>query len=99
MVQGPLGSLFKRRICLPLSWNGSVIFKFIPKQPHKGLFIVTVAVPACPVVYYLRVWGRSTLSAEVVMRLLKRDPTALFFADGSFKALNCYPKPKIRIAG
>jgi hypothetical protein len=55
-------------------WNGSVYVKFIPGQPHKSLFIVTLAVTACPVVLYLRVWGRLTRSTEFVMRLLKRDP-------------------------
>jgi hypothetical protein len=29
-----------------------VTLKLIPGQPHKSLFIVTVAVRACPVVHY-----------------------------------------------
>ena len=55
--------------------------KFIPGQPHKGLFVVTLSLTACSVALYLRVWGRSTSSTEFVMRLLKRDPhgPAAFF--------------------
>jgi hypothetical protein len=57
-----------------------VTLKFIPGQPaeagkpHKSLFIVALALTACPVALYLRVWGRLTSSTEFVMRLLKRDP-------------------------
>ena len=69
------GGLFsKAAYAYRMLWNGSVTLKFIPGQPQKSLVIVTVAVPACPVILYLREWGRSTLSAEFVMRLLKRDP-------------------------
>ena len=84
------GGLFSKAayVCLILG-NGSVTLKFIPGQPHKSLFIVTLALTACPVALYLRIWGRSTSSAEFVMRFLKRDPHGPG-ADGSFKALNCY---------
>jgi hypothetical protein len=50
------------------------VLEIYPGQPHKSLFIVTLALTACPVVVYLREWGRSTISAEFVMRLLKKDP-------------------------
>ena len=47
------GGLFsKAAYAYRILWNGSVTLKFIPGQPHKSLFIVTLAVPACPVVYY-----------------------------------------------
>jgi hypothetical protein len=47
------GGLFsKAAYAYRILWNGSVTLKFIPGQPQKSLFIVTVAVPACPVVYY-----------------------------------------------
>lgn len=36
------------------------------------------------------VWGRSTVSAEVAIRLLKSDPPSLKFANGSFRTLNCH---------
>ena len=69
------GGLFSKvAYAYRILWNGSVTLKFILGQPHRSLVIVTVAVPACPVLLYLREWGRSALSAEVVMRLLKRDP-------------------------
>jgi len=73
MGQGLWGLFSKAAYAALILWNGSVTLKFIPGQRHKGLFIVTIAVPACPVVVYLREWGRSTPSAEVVMRLSKRD--------------------------
>jgi len=69
-----VGLFSKAAYAYLILWNGSVTLKFIPGQPHKSLFIVTLAVTACPVVHYLRVWGRSTISAEFVMRLLKKDP-------------------------
>ena len=43
-------------------------------QPQKGLFVVALAFTACSVALYLRLWGRSTISVEFVMRLLKRVP-------------------------
>jgi len=47
------GGLFsKAAYAYRILWNGIGTLKFIPGQPHKSLFIVTVAVPACPVVYY-----------------------------------------------
>jgi hypothetical protein len=44
------GGLFLKAAyaCLILG-NGSVILKFIPGQPHKSLFIVTLALTAYPV--------------------------------------------------
>ena len=45
------GGLFsKAAYAYLILWNGSVTLKFIPGQPQKSLFIVMVAVPACPVV-------------------------------------------------
>jgi hypothetical protein len=90
MAQGIEGLFSKAVYAYLLLWNGSVHLKFIPGQPHKGLFIVALAVPACPAVLYLREWGRSTIVAEFVMRILKETPAALKFNDGSFKALNLY---------
>ena len=47
------GDLFsKAAYAYPILWNGSVTFKFIPGQPHKSFFIVTLAVTACTAVHY-----------------------------------------------
>jgi hypothetical protein len=47
------GDLFsKAAYAYLILWNGSVTFKFIPGQPHKSLFIVTLAVTACTAVHY-----------------------------------------------
>jgi len=74
MVQRRRGSLFKSRIYLPYFMERQCAHEIHPGQPQKSHFIVTLAVPACPVALCLREWGRSTLSAEFVMRLLKRAP-------------------------
>ena len=73
-MQGHGGLFSKAAYAYVITWNGSEALKFSTGQPQKGLFVVALAFPACPVALYLRVWGRSTISAEFVMRLLKRDP-------------------------
>jgi len=71
------GSLFKSRIFCHHSWNGSIYLKFNPGQPLKGVLIVAFVLIGSPPAASLREWGRSTPSAEFVMRVLKRDPHAL----------------------
>jgi hypothetical protein len=74
MVQGPWGLFSKAAYAYRILWNGSVTLKFIPGQPHKDLFIVMAAVPACPVVVYLREWGAFDYLSRVCDATFEKRP-------------------------
>ena len=65
-------------------WNVNEALDFYIGQPLKRLSLVALVFGYLHRAVYVREWGRSTLSAEVGMRHLKRD---------------CHGLPAVNLAG
>jgi hypothetical protein len=74
MVQGPWESLFKNRICLPYFMERQCALEIHPGTAPEEPLHRDGSRSCLSGDLVFAGMGRSTLSAEVVMRLLKRDP-------------------------